>query len=122
MAAQIVSKVAAQFDPKVAAQLDLKEAVQFDPKVAAQLNPKVAAQMNPKVVDPKPISARPTMMVQKLSPKQMLERRRKGLCYNCDESWTMWHKCKAMKLYFIKEVQEEKGIYVTSDEEEERVE
>ena len=97
-------------------------AVQFDPKVAAQLNPKVAAQMDPKVADPKPISAKPTMMVQKLTPKQMLERRRKGLCYNCDESWTMWHTCKAMKLYLIEEVQEEEGAYVTSDEEEERVE
>uniref|UniRef100_A0A2N9J793 Uncharacterized protein n=1 Tax=Fagus sylvatica TaxID=28930 RepID=A0A2N9J793_FAGSY len=102
VAVQIAPKVAAQFDPKVAAQLDPKVAVQFDPKVAAQLNPKVAAQMDPKVVDPKPISARPTMMVQKLTPKQMLERRRKGLCYYCDESWTMWHTCKTMKLYLIK--------------------
>uniref|UniRef100_A0A2N9FHP4 Ty3 transposon capsid-like protein domain-containing protein n=1 Tax=Fagus sylvatica TaxID=28930 RepID=A0A2N9FHP4_FAGSY len=97
-------------------------ATQFSLKVVAQLNPKVAAQMDPKVVDPKPISARPTMTVQKLTPKQMLERRRKGLCYNCDESWTMWHTCKAMKLYLIEEVQEEEGAYVTSDEEEERVE
>uniref|UniRef100_A0A2N9HCK6 Retrotransposon gag domain-containing protein n=1 Tax=Fagus sylvatica TaxID=28930 RepID=A0A2N9HCK6_FAGSY len=122
VAAQIVPKVATQFDPKVAAQLDPKVAVQFDPKVAAQLNPKVAAQMDHKVADSKPISAKPTMMVQKLTPKQMLERRRKGLCYNCDESWTMWHTCKAMKLYLIEEVQEEEGAYVTSDEEEERVE
>uniref|UniRef100_A0A2N9INP2 Ty3 transposon capsid-like protein domain-containing protein n=1 Tax=Fagus sylvatica TaxID=28930 RepID=A0A2N9INP2_FAGSY len=122
VAAQIVPKVAAQVDPKVIAQLDPKVAVQFDPKVAAQLNPKVAAQMDPKVVDPKPTSAKPTMTVQKLTPKQMLERRRKGLCYNCDESWTMWHTCKAMKLYLIEEVQEEEGAYVTSYEEEERVE
>jgi hypothetical protein len=122
VAAQIVPKVAAQFDPKVAAQLDPKVAVQFDPKVAVQLNPKVVTQMDPKVVDPKPISSRPTIMVQNLTPKQMLERRKKGLCYNCDESRTMWHTCKAMKLYLIKEVQEEECAYVTSDEEEERVE
>uniref|UniRef100_A0A2N9FEV1 Ty3 transposon capsid-like protein domain-containing protein n=1 Tax=Fagus sylvatica TaxID=28930 RepID=A0A2N9FEV1_FAGSY len=122
VAAQIVPKVAAQIDPKVTAQLDPKVAVQFDPKVAAQLNPKVAAQMDPKVVDPKPTSAKPTMTVQKLTPKQVLERRRKGLCYNCDESWTMWHTCKAMKLYLIEEVQEEEGAYVTNDEEEEMVE
>jgi hypothetical protein len=122
VAAQFGPKVAAQVDPKVAAQLDPKVAVQFDPKVAAQLNPKVAAQMDPKVVDPKPTSAKLTMTVQKLTPKQMLERRRKGLCYNCDESWTMWHTCKAMKLYLIEEVQEEEGAYVTNDEEEERVE
>jgi hypothetical protein len=123
VAAQFGPKAAAQVDPKVIAQLDPKVAVQFDPKVAAQLNPKVAAQMDPKVVDPKPTSAKPTMTVQKLTPKQMLERRRKGLCYNCDESWTMWHTCKAMKLYLIEEVQEEEeGAYVTNDEEEERVE
>ena len=78
--------------------------------------------MDSKVVDPKPISSRPTMMVQNLTPKQMLERRKKGLCYNCDESRTMWYTCKAMKLYLIKEVQEEEGAYVTSDEEEEMVE
>uniref|UniRef100_A0A2N9HGW5 Uncharacterized protein n=1 Tax=Fagus sylvatica TaxID=28930 RepID=A0A2N9HGW5_FAGSY len=122
VAAQFVPKVAAQIDPKVTTQLDPKVAVQFDPKVAAQLNPKVAAQMDPKVADPKPKSAKPTMMVQKLTPKQMLERRRKGLCCHCDESWTMWHTCKAMKLYLIEEVQEEEGAYVTNDEEEERVE
>uniref|UniRef100_A0A2N9FLP0 Ty3 transposon capsid-like protein domain-containing protein n=1 Tax=Fagus sylvatica TaxID=28930 RepID=A0A2N9FLP0_FAGSY len=122
VAAQFVPKVATQVDPKVIAQLDPKVAVQGDPKVATQLNPKVAAQMDPKVVDPKPTSAKPTMMVQKLTPKQMLERRRKGLCYYCDESWTMWHTCKAMKLYLIEEVQEEEGAYVTSYEEEERVE
>jgi hypothetical protein len=122
VAAQIVPKAAAQVDPKVIAQLDPKVAVQIDPKVATQLNPKVAAQIDPKVVDPKLTSAKPTMTVQKLTPKQMLERRKKDLCYNCDESWTMWHTCKAMKLYLIEEVQEEEGAYVTSDEEEEGVE
>jgi|UniRef100_A0A2N9E1U6 hypothetical protein len=122
VAAQIVPKVATQVDPKVIAQLDPKVAVQCDPKVATQLNPKVAAQIDPKVVDPRLTSAKPTMTVQKLTPKQMLERRKKDLCYNCDESWTMWHTCKAMKLYLIEEVQEEEGAYVTSDEEEERVE
>jgi hypothetical protein len=139
VAAQIVPKVAAQIDPKVAecdpkvaaqivpkvaAQIDPKVA-ECDPKVAAQIVPKVAAQIDPKVtaqLDPKPTSAKPTMTVQKLTPKQVLERRRKGLCYNCDESWTMWHTCKAMKLYLIEEVQEEEGAYVTNDEEEERVE
>ena len=122
MAAQIVPKVTAQVDPKVTVQLDPKVAVQFNPKVTAQLNPNVAAQMDPKVVNPKPTSAKPKMTVQKLTPKQMLERRRKGLCYNCDESWTMWHTCKAMKLYLLEEVEEEEGACDTSDKEEEGVE
>jgi hypothetical protein len=78
--------------------------------------------MDPKVVDLKPSSARPTMIVQKLTPKQMLEKRRKDRCYHCDESSTMWHTCKTMKLYLIKEVQEEEGACVTSDEEEEGAE
>jgi hypothetical protein len=117
VAAQIVPKVAAQIVPKVAAQVDPKVIAQLDPKVAVQFDPKVATQLDPKLT-----SAKPTMTVQKLTPKQMLERRKKDLCYNCDESWTMWHTCKAMKLYLIEELQEEEGAYVTSDEEEERVE
>ena len=34
----------------------------------------------------------------------------------------MWHTCKAMKLYLIEEVQEEKCAYVTNDEKEKMVE
>ena len=117
VATQFDTKVAAQIAPKVAVQIDSKVTVQFDPKVFAQLDPKVAAQMDPKVVNLKPSSARSTMMVQKLTPKQMLERSWKGLCYYCDESWTMWHTCKAMKSYLFEEVQEEEGACDTSDKE-----
>ena len=78
-----------------------------------------AARIDPKVADPKPISARPTMTVQKLTPMQMSKRRKKGLCYHCDENWSVGHKCKSMKLYLIEEVQEEEGECITIDEEEE---
>ncbi len=37
---------------------------------------------------------------------QMSERRKKGLCYHCDEKWSVGHKCKSMKLYLIEEVSE----------------
>ena len=31
----------------------------------------------------------------------MEERRRQGLCYNCDEKWQMWDKCKGAKLFLL---------------------
>ena len=36
----------------------------------------------------------------------MEERRKKGLCYYCDEKWQPRHKCKGLKLFMIEEVQE----------------
>ena len=36
----------------------------------------------------------------------MEERRKKGLCYYCDEKWQPRHKCKGLKLFMIDEVQE----------------
>uniref|UniRef100_A0A2N9INH3 Ty3 transposon capsid-like protein domain-containing protein n=1 Tax=Fagus sylvatica TaxID=28930 RepID=A0A2N9INH3_FAGSY len=92
-------QVAAQFGPKVAAQIDPKVA-ECDPKVAAQIVPKAAAQIDPKVIaqlDPKVAVQFDPKVATQLNPK-------------------------AMKLYLIEEVQEEEGAYVTSDEEEERVE
>lgn len=32
---------------------------------------------------------------------QMEERRKQGLCYNCDEKWQMGHKCKGAKLFLL---------------------
>ena len=32
---------------------------------------------------------------------QMDERRKKGLCYNCDEKWGPRHKCKNVKLFLL---------------------
>uniref|UniRef100_A0A2N9G868 Reverse transcriptase domain-containing protein n=1 Tax=Fagus sylvatica TaxID=28930 RepID=A0A2N9G868_FAGSY len=42
-------------------------------------------------------NTRPPLPVQRLTPMQMSERRKKGLCYNCDEKWSTNHKCKTMK-------------------------
>ena len=36
----------------------------------------------------------------------MEERRKLGLCYNCDEKWHMGHKCKSAKLFLLEEVME----------------
>ena len=52
-----------------------------------------------KGTDPKRI-----LPIRKLSPTELQRRRQQGLCYNCDEKYTMGHKCK--KLFFI-ELEEE---------------
>ena len=44
--------------------------------------------------------------IQKITSTQMEERRKKGLCYYCDEKWQPKHKCKGLKLFMIDEVQE----------------
>ena len=31
----------------------------------------------------------------------MEERRKLGLCYNCDEKWQMGHKCTSAKLFLL---------------------
>ena len=46
------------------------------------------------------------MPIQKITSAQMEERRKKGLCYYCDEKWQPRHKCKGLKLFMIDEVQE----------------
>ncbi|KAF9664736.1 hypothetical protein SADUNF_Sadunf16G0049100 [Salix dunnii] len=65
-------------------------------------------QANHAKSDLKPSHPKPPMAVRRLTPMQMSERRRKGLCYHCDEKWSMGHKCKSpLKLYFMEEVVEE---------------
>uniref|UniRef100_A0A2N9J8Y4 Reverse transcriptase n=1 Tax=Fagus sylvatica TaxID=28930 RepID=A0A2N9J8Y4_FAGSY len=45
------------------------------------------------------ISPKPPVIVQKLTPMQMSERRKKGLCFNCDEKWNPDHKCARRRIY-----------------------
>lgn len=47
------------------------------------------------------------MVVQRLTPMQMSEKRKKGLCYHYDDKWSVGHKCKSMRLFVMEEVQEE---------------
>uniref|UniRef100_A0A2N9G2Y4 Ty3 transposon capsid-like protein domain-containing protein n=1 Tax=Fagus sylvatica TaxID=28930 RepID=A0A2N9G2Y4_FAGSY len=77
-----------------------------------------AAQVENKSGDSKQFSARPSMQVQRLTPMQMSERRKKGLCYNCDERWSSNHRCKDRKLYLIEEVEDEEAELVEIEEEE----
>ncbi|XP_035551124.1 uncharacterized protein LOC118349695 [Juglans regia] len=41
-----------------------------------------------------------------ISSEQMNEKRRKGLCFNCDEKWNPLHTCKTPRIYLL-EVNEE---------------
>nr|DAD39879.1 TPA_asm: hypothetical protein HUJ06_014202 [Nelumbo nucifera] len=50
--------------------------------------------------------------IRKLSPTELQKRREQGLCYNCDEKYTMGHKCK--KLFFIELEEDDEG---TTEEE-----
>lgn len=34
----------------------------------------------------------------------MEERRKLGLCYNCDEKWQSGHRCKGAKLFLLEEL------------------
>uniref|UniRef100_A0A2N9GEU1 Integrase catalytic domain-containing protein n=1 Tax=Fagus sylvatica TaxID=28930 RepID=A0A2N9GEU1_FAGSY len=77
-----------------------------------------AARVENKSGDSKQFSARPSMQVQRLTPMQMSERRKKGLCYNYDERWSSDHKCKDRKLYVMEEVEDEEAELVEIEEEE----
>eukprot|EP00253_Pinus_taeda_P012815 PITA_12815 len=42
-----------------------------------------------------------TLKVQKVSPEEMVKRRKQGLCYYCHEKYSLGHKCKEPKLFQI---------------------
>lgn len=44
---------------------------------------------------------KPKIPIHKITPVQMDERRKKGLCYNCDEHWKPGHKCTPPKLFLM---------------------
>lgn len=46
-----------------------------------------------------------TVPIQKISQAQMEERRKKGLCYNCDSKWHIGHKCPNPRLFVIEGVE-----------------
>lgn len=46
-----------------------------------------------------------TVPIQRISPAQMEDRRKKGLCYNCDAKWQFGHKCQSPKLFVIETVE-----------------
>jgi hypothetical protein len=73
---------------------------QFQGSVGGNNQPKGIVNDNPKALVP----------VQKISPAQMDERRRKGLCYSCDAKWSRGHVCVVPKLFLIEMVEEHKEV------------
>jgi hypothetical protein len=65
---------------------------------------------------------KPTIHVQKISQIQMEERRKKGLCYNCDSKWQYGHKCQTPKLFLIDAVEMGEGSQEVSEEGEDLME
>jgi len=48
-----------------------------------------------------------TVHVQKISPAQVEERKKKGLCFSCDAKWFRGHVCEAPKLFMIEPLEED---------------
>ncbi|KAF5481507.1 hypothetical protein F2P56_002149 [Juglans regia] len=49
----------------------------------------------------------PTGGTKPVYSTQMDEKRRKGLCYHCDEKWNPLHKCKSPKIYLLQGSEDE---------------
>jgi hypothetical protein len=63
---------------------------------------------------PVPVSTTATSkQFKKLTPTEMLERRRLGLCYNCDEQYVRGHKCA--KLFYLEVVDTDDDTSDTQD-------
>ena len=66
----------------------------------------------PSILGPKldvKVDSRLKLPLQRLSPTQMEERRRKGICFNCDEKFQPGHQCKSAKLFLLE------GLYPFQD-------
>ena len=70
----------------------------------------------PPLLDPKT-----RLLIKRISPVQMEERKKQGLCYNYDDKWIPGHRCKSAKLFlldFIYEVHEpNSSVQITELEE-----
>ena len=44
--------------------------------------------------------------VQKISPAQMEDRRKKGLCYYCEDKWSVGHECRTPRIFLMDGLQE----------------
>lgn len=55
--------------------------------------------------------------MRRLSDKELQQKRAKGLCFRCDEKWSMGHRCKKKELsvLLIEEEEEDRTDYSGSD-------
>ena len=58
----------------------------------------------------------------RLTPRQLEEKRARGLCYSCDNKYTKGHKCIENKLFYIDCEEEEESSKVEDIDQEETLE
>ena len=56
------------------------------------------------------VEAKPRISIKRITPAQMDERRKRGLCYNCAEKWGLEHKCKNVKLFLLERIDIVQGL------------
>ncbi|KAK9997026.1 hypothetical protein SO802_021712 [Lithocarpus litseifolius] len=68
------------------------------------------------------VETKPSIPIKRITPAQMDEMRKKGLCYNCDEKWGPRHKCRNVKLFLLGGIEldygENCGVKITELDEE----
>lgn len=62
---------------------------------------------------PKQVTMSTSITMRKMSPAELQDRRKQGLCYNCDEKFSPGHRCK--KLFFIDACLDEDGDVIMFD-------
>ena len=56
------------------------------------------------------VESKPRIPIKRLTPAWINERRKRGLCYNCDEKWGVRHKCKNAKLFLLEGIELAYGL------------
>ena len=56
------------------------------------------------------VESKPRIPIKRITPTQMDERRKRGLCYNCDEKQGPGHKCKNAKLFLLEGIELAYGL------------
>ena len=56
------------------------------------------------------LDTKPKIHIKIFTPAQMDDRRKKGLCYNCDEKQGPGHKCKNVKLFLLEGIDIVQGL------------
>ena len=51
------------------------------------------------------VETKSSIPIKRITLAQMDERRKKGLCYNCDEKWGPGHKCRNARLFILEGIE-----------------
>ena len=51
------------------------------------------------------VEAKSRIPIKRIPPAQMQERKKKGLCYNCDDKWGPGHKCESAKIFLLEGIE-----------------